>query len=238
MNWYKIAQQNIQISLSELQKLIEMKNPLFVSNYLYLAITTNSRTNNKVQEIMYSQDPKIRQQDQIYRNFAAKANVNTGQWAQWNIQKNLPQNSGNFKLYYTPNDDDWQKVLNGLNDLVQILNPISIQFKSNLSFKIPSMLAGYYKNNDRLVIHFSNKNAHQAIQQSILQWSRQMGIGFGQRTHALGQDANDGSYGERIANQLGNLAIQYFNSNKWNSKQIAQWIITYLPNVLKDIKNN
>ena len=176
---------------------------------------------------------------EIKQQYIAAVNsssVSNPAWAQWDVQKGLPQESGNYKLYFTPSDEDIEKVIGGIGGLFQYLQPIASSYQSNLDYKVPSTATAYLGHNDRVVIHFSNKEAVNDIQVAVQQWASANGISFGNRTHSLGADDKEKvSWGQNVSNTMSQYALQYLESGQYNEEQVARWIETYIGNVLNQM---
>tara|TARA_Y100000034_G_C6815685_1_gene366941 strand:- start:315 stop:1019 length:705 start_codon:yes stop_codon:yes gene_type:complete len=229
MNWFRQANQVIQISHSGLVSALSTGDPTKVSNFLYKAITTHPGWQQSASQLT----PEIKQQ---YIAAVSSASASNPAWAQWNVQKGLPQESGNYKLYFTPSDEDISKVLSGIGELFQYLQPVSESYQSNLDYKIPTTATAYLGHNDRIVVHFSKKEAARDIQGAVQQWANANGISFGNRTHTMGADSQEKvSWGQSVANTMSQYAIQYLASGKYNAEQIARWVETYIGDVLNQL---
>jgi len=234
MNWYKQAQQEIQVSRSKVKSFLASNNFDGLSGYLYECITRNFSGVQEAQKKLA--DPKFNLLRDKYNSIVstAKPSNNPG-WAQWDIQKSLQQTSGDMKLYFSPLNNDVEKFINGLQNLYQILVPISTKYNCNIDFKIPTTLSSYLGLNDKLIVHFSNQQATREINQIISNWGKSYGITFGQRTHSIGQDIGGKSYGERISEQISNYSKQYLESKKYNVDQITDWVLLYFNKLLTNV---
>jgi len=229
MNWFKQANQVIQISHSGLVSVLSSKDQAQLSGFLYKAITTHPGW----QQAAANVSTEIKQQ---YIAAVNSSSVSNPAWAQWDVQKGLPQESGNYKLYFTPSDEDIEKVIGGIGGLFQYLQPIASSYQSNLDYKVPSTATAYLGHNDRVVIHFSNKEAVNDIQVAVQQWASANGISFGNRTHSLGADDKEKvSWGQNVSNTMSQYALQYLESGQYNEEQVARWIETYIGNVLNQM---
>lgn len=234
MNWYKISQQRMQLSRSAVQNFINKNDFNGLQSYLYEVITKNGTGRDYA--IKNFNSPEYQNLIKIYDSTVSSSAKSNPSWAQWDIAKGYPKSNANdFKAYFTPSDEDVSKMLNGIRSLFIILQPIAQKYKMNLDFKIPASLGAYYQHNDRIVVHFSDQQAHQEILSAVNQWASSYGITLGQRTHTMGQDVGNQSYGQQISSQISNYVAQYAKTGKWNSGQLTEWVIQYFPSILKDI---
>lgn len=214
---------------------MQKKNWKGLADYLYRTITVNVQKTQQLQQKW--NDPQMQQWREYYRKVVEPHSGSNPAWAQWDVLKDPNKVKGkNFKFYYTIADASLPNFLPKLDQLQQMLVPVAQQNQTSLSFKIPTTFSGFMGSNDRFVIHFSNQNAKDVIQQVVNQWIQSNGIQTEQRTHTFGQDVEKESYGIRIANQIAQYAQKYMESGKYTPEQITQWIITYFPQQLKDIK--
>jgi len=228
MNWYKQSTQNIGIIHADLVAVLSKKNVTSLQDFIYKVITTNFGWQNKISNLT----PALKEKYNLVTESAAKSNP---AWSQWDVKKDVQKEASNYKLYFTPNDDSIEMVIAGIQYLSQYLAPIANKYQMNLDYKIPTTATGYIGHNDRLVIHFGNKNAAQEINNAISQWAAAYSIQFGNRIHQLGQDVGPESWGSRVANHLAQYAIQYINSGQYTAEQVAQWVEKYLPQVLSQM---
>lgn len=229
----KEANQNIQISHSELVKLLTNGNQKNLENYLYESIRRQGGWQEK--------SSKVPAQVKESYNKLISSNWWTGEgnpeWSQKDIQKGLPQAGNDWKLYFSPTDESLEKFVNTIASLYNFLKPVAAKWNTNLDYKIPNSVNLYLAGNDRLVVHFGNKDATNDIRSAVTQWASKAGVSFGSRTHSLGQDGTgkNESWGVRVAKHISQLAIQHMQSKKYNAEQVAQWIEKYIGSSLSQV---
>ncbi len=231
LNIIKRSQQSMQLSHSTLVNTISSGNEASLSNFLYTSITTRPNWKQDYNNLSITKE----MQDAYIRVTKTSTKGNSA-WSQFDVLKGLQQGQGDWKIYFTPSNEDVFTFINAIPDLSQYLKPIADKYQMNLDYKVPTTLTGFIGINDRLVLHFSNKSAIEEIKQAVSQWASSIGISFGNRTHNVGQDSeNDGSWTERICQDYASKAIQYFNTGQWSADQIAQWIEQNLQNSLSQL---
>jgi len=227
--------QRITISQQEIKKLIDNKDYTRLSDYLYKCLTLNTGWEAKVS--------KISQQDKLtYRQKTETSDKSNPAWAAWTVKskKDPKQPTNNYKLYYSPTDDDAIKLINGVDSLKQMLTTALNQSNvESISFKIPSTLSAYIGHNDRIVVHFFAKNnvnqITMQIQQTVESWAKASAITLHSRTHTFGQDVGGSSYGQRIAQNIVNALKPHVDSGKYNTDQLTAWVIQSFKSSAKDI---
>lgn len=226
----KVAKQLIEISRSKVTELVKKQDWEGLQNYLYSCITRMPGWEAKTQTPEFS---KIKEE---YRQITNKSDTSNPAWSQWNIKKDVPKTGLNFKLYYTPSDESIRPLVLSLGDLKNRFVSVAAKYNMNLDFKIPSSATAYYGSNDRLVVHFSNRDAKEALDQTVKGWAASNKIQLGGRTHNFGQDVGKDSYGIRIAKQIVQEAQKHYSTKKYTDEQIVEWILKYFPKMLKDIQ--
>jgi hypothetical protein len=226
--------QRITISQQEVKKLIDNKDYDKLYQYLYDCLTTNIGWQAKVD--------KIPKQDKLfYRQKTQTCDGGNPQWAGWTIKSKKPkQTTNNYKLYYSLDDDDAIKLIKGIDSLRQMLTQALSQTNiESASIKIPENMSAYIGHNDRIVIHFfAHNNIDQIkkqIQQTVESWAKSNSITLHARTHTFGQDVGETSYGQRIAQNIVNALKPHIDSGKYNTDQLAAWVIQNFKSSAKDI---
>ena len=227
--------QRISISQQEIKKLIDKKDYKRLADYLYDCLTKNTGWEAKVGKI--SEQDKV-----IYRQKTESSDKSNPAWAGWTIKpkKDPKQPTNNYKLYYSPADDDAIKLIKGVDSLKQMLTQTLSQSNvESASFKIPSNMSAYIGHNDRIVVHFFAKNdtdqIKKQIQQTVEAWAKANGITLHSRTHTFGQDTGNSSYGQRIAQNIINALKPHVDSGKYNTDQLTAWVIQSFKSSAKDI---
>jgi hypothetical protein len=240
MKIYKIAQQSMQLSQSEIMEYISNNRWDALSNYLY-SVIKGKVSENATQE-WQAKDPEFDKKKELWSSKVNSSFFDSGNqaWRQHTVNNQFAKSqSGNFKLYFTPNDEDSIKLLDALPRLAQVLQPISMQYQTNMSFKVTSTYSGFLGGNDRLVIHFANKDVRNAVNQAVMQWASNSGINMSGRTHNFGQDgssSNKGeSYGVKVANSLTENAKKHKESGQYTDEQLTQWVIKYFGHQLASL---
>lgn len=222
--------QSIQISRSAIIGLVGKKDWEGLKTYIYDSIRRMPGWENK------AQGPEYKRLLLKYREIAEKSDASNPAWAQWNIRKDIPKsNDNNFKLYYTVADDSVENMITHLKGLSDALTPVTKTHNTNLDFKIPASYTGFLGENDRLVVHFSNKDAKGDADRAVKTWASSSGVKFGTRTHSFGQDVGKESFGVRIAKTMSEWCKTHTDSGKYTVEQVAEGCIKYLPTLLKDI---
>ncbi len=232
-----VEAQRISISRQEVKKLIDAKNYKGLTDYLYKCLTLNTGWKAKADKL--SQQDKL-----IYRQKTEDdSDKSNPAWAGWTVKakKDPKQSTNNYKLYYSPGDEDAIKLIKGVDSLKQMLaQDLSQSDIESISFKIPSTLSGYIGHNDRLVVHFFTHKDHldqikRQIQQTVESWAQSNGITLNSRTHTFGQDVGSSSYGQRIAENIVKALKPHADSGKYNSDQLTAWVIQSFQSSAKDI---
>jgi len=232
MKIYKIAQQRIQISHNDLVKIIEKQDAQELQNHIYKFLTTNAGWEERAAKL--SPEIKKAYDDVTMANDWISGSSNI-RWTQKNIQKGLPQNTPDDKLYFTPTDESLPNFIKTIDDLATYLTPVAQKWKRNLDYKINPTATGYMGENDRIVVHFGNKDASSDVNQAVSQWASQSGIQMGSRTHSRGQDTKGSSWGDNVAKHMATYAMQHMSSGKYTSDQVAKWIESYIGQVLSQM---
>jgi hypothetical protein len=224
-------EQNIVVDKNKILNYIKSNDLKDLQEYLYSRIRSPERSEQEALDIYNSVTPKVRA---AYNTMISAAHSGNAGWAQWDIQKSLNKTGNNFKLYYSPNNNDIAKFLQGLRELYINLQPLGQQ--SNLSFKIPTSAAGFCNENDKLVIHFSNRDIKDDVDGVVQNWAQKYGITLGKRTHTFGQDVGKESFGQRIAKSVVDSLAQHIQSNKYTPEQLSQWVYNSFYQQLKNIQ--
>ena len=231
-----VETQRISVSQQEVKQLIDKKDYKRLTDYLYKCLTNNTGWESKVNNIT--------QQDKTaYRTKTETSDNSNPAWAGWTVKskKDKNQSSNNYKLYYSTGDDDAIKIINGVDNLKQMLSSALNQYDiESLSFKIPMTLSGYIGHNDRMVVHFFAKDnieqIKQQTQQTVQSWANNNKITLHPRTHNFGQDEGKNSYGMRIAEHIVNSLKPHVDSGAYNSDQLTAWVIKTFQSTTKDIQ--
>ena len=246
--WLLSEEQKISLNPSHVSKYIQDLNFKGLGDYTYMQMRKNVAVDeDKVRAEMGDKwNPAYKAWEQLI----ASAPHKSGSWAEWYPLGELPDQAETPKLYFTPGHDKNSIIgmLNGFRDLFVTLQQLCQKSNMKLGFKIPTDLWKYLEENDRLVVHLQNNPDKQAmssfineVKAAIQGWASKHGVTFGSRTHDVGVDKGQDSYGVRMGQKFSQMLQQMMASKGWTQPgsvppqmlpELTKWYMTMFDQIM------
>jgi hypothetical protein len=206
-----------------------------VDTALFYNIITNRPAVGAAQKSNITIDP------QAWKKYFSQPHFSTdGAWSQrdFNFHLKSSQNNLNFYLTIEKSNKNIINFIQNLNKLDSALNKLANDTQSRISYKTHPILDTFVDHNDSLKIFYNNPKLKSQIEQVAKSWAQSQGIVLSNRSHEHGLDT-DKSFGDRLALSVEKAfrATIEKNRDQYTDEQYYQWIVKYLPSMIKNGKD-
>lgn len=249
--WLLCEEQRIELNPKHVSKYIQDLNFKGLGDYTYMQMRKNASTADE-QQVRAQMGDKWTPAYNAWEQLIASAPDKAGSWAEW-----YPAGKGNLlnqpetpKLYFTPGHDKDSIIgmLNGFRDLFMTLQGVALKSNLKIGFKIPTDLWKYVEENDRLVVHLEAGPDKQAttnfineVKSAVAGWAAKHKVNLSKRTHDLGVDKGQDSYGVRMGKKFADELQQMMASKGWTKPgalppqmlpELTKWYMTMFDQIM------
>lgn len=194
-----------------------------LSDYIYNCLRNNIGWEERIKSISVVK----------YNDIHRYADVSVHIWANYFI-RNIKSDGTRYKTYVTLDDDDYKKITHkSLQKFKELLFNIKTQ-NTTISFKMPKTIESFIKDNERLVVHYSLKEAREDIDNAIKEWVDSFKLKQHVRLFLHGFDTKDTSHGIRCAQQSVKFLKNAIHENIYTTEQLVDIVLTTFFKSLKE----
>lgn len=202
------------------------------------------RGENKVgaaNSLGFTDDQKRRWKDKLTQS---PWTTDGGPWSQINHNPQLKRREGDKTLNYyitlAKTKENLNKFALSFGDLHTLLQSLSDQTSSPISWKTHNNLDALAGDNDSLKIFYYDRDLKQAVEEAVEEWKAKTGVQTSTRTHYHGVDASPSpgegkkSWGQTLADgfeeELTKLVKKH--GDQYTDEQYYEWVKKFLPSFL------
>lgn len=167
-----------------------------------------------------------------------------GPWSQIDHNSGLKRREGDKTLNYyitlAKTKENLNKFALSFGTLYTLLQGLSDQTSSPISWKTHNSLDALVGDNDSLKIFYYDRNLKQAIEGAVEEWKKKTGVQVSKRTHSHGVDFSPSpgsgkiSWGQHLSQkfeeELINLIKKY--GDRYTDEEYYEWVKKELPSFL------
>ena len=186
----------------------------------------------------FTDDQKRRWKDKLTQN---PWTTDGGPWSQINHNPQLKRREGDKTLNYyitlAKTKENLNKFALSFGDLHTLLQSLSDQTSSPISWKTHNNLDALAGDNDSLKIFYYDRDLKQAVEEAVEEWKAKTGVQTSTRTHSHGVDASPSpgegkkSWGQILADgfeeELTKLVKKH--GNQYTDEEYYEWVKKALP---------
>lgn len=196
---------------------------LCMSEYIYSCLRDNIGWKERIKSI------SVVEYNEVHKH----ADICTNIWANYFI-RNIKSDGTRYKTYVTLDDNDYKKITHkSLQAFKELLCNIKTQ-NTTISFKMPKTIDSFIKDNERLVVHYSLKEARENIDNAIKEWLDLFNLKQHTRLFVHGFDTKHTSHGVRCAQQSVKTLKNAIHDGTYTIEQLVDIVLTEFLKCLKE----